>query len=221
MSRKRRANFPKTRPRLLVKISLSVSRDGHELMMKQVEERVRKKVSKLQQRIREVEADDKRSDILAKARFSAVQRELTETIKTVRNLLGADLLPMFFSFKLESSRVLDQVCLVVDMDAFYVMCELKERPELIGKPIAVGGNSMLSTSSYEARKFGVRSAMPGFLAKKLCEDLIIIPPNFELYTRVAAQVDLHLFCDSFAEQYHVTRRERFLQCSIHSLCREV
>ena len=50
-----------------------------------------------------------------------------------------------------------------------------------GLPIAVGGNSMLTTASYEARKFGVRSAMPGFIAKQLCPELIIVPVHFDKY----------------------------------------
>jgi DNA polymerase kappa len=74
------------------------------------------------------------------------------------------------------------------MDAFYVMCELVRRPELRGLPVAVGGTAMLATSSYEARRFGVRSAMPGYMARRLCPELTILPPDFALYTRVAAAV---------------------------------
>lgn len=50
-----------------------------------------------------------------------------------------------------------------------------------GLPIAVGGNHMLTTASYEARKYGVRSAMPGFIAKQLCPELIIVPTHFDKY----------------------------------------
>jgi DNA polymerase kappa len=63
------------------------------------------------------------------------------------------------------------------MDMFYIACELLDKQELCDKPCAVGGSSMISTANYLARKYGVRSAMPGFIAKKLCPNLILIPPN--------------------------------------------
>lgn len=73
----------------------------------------------------------------------------------------------------------------VDMDCFYAAVEVKYRPELRGKPLGIGGppntRSVLCTASYEARKFGVRSAMPSSQAVRLCPDLILIPPNFNLY----------------------------------------
>jgi len=64
---------------------------------------------------------------------------------------------------------------------FYAACEVRDNPELKGKPVAVGGKMMLSTSNYMARKFGVRSAMPGFIAKKLCPELIIVKSHPEKY----------------------------------------
>ena len=69
----------------------------------------------------------------------------------------------------------------MDMDMFFVACELRDRPELRDKPCAVGGMSMISTANYIARKYGVRSAMPGFIAKKLCPQLIFLPHNFKKY----------------------------------------
>ena len=65
---------------------------------------------------------------------------------------------------------------------FYVACEIRDRPELADKPVAVGDNSMISTANYVARKYGVRSAMPGFIAKKLCPELILIPNNWQKYS---------------------------------------
>lgn len=56
------------------------------------------------------------------------------------------------------------------------------------KPMAVGSTGMLSTSNYAARKFGVRAAMPGFIGKKLCPELIIVPPNFTKYKAVSKEV---------------------------------
>jgi DNA polymerase IV len=71
----------------------------------------------------------------------------------------------------------------IDMDCFYAAIEIRERPELQGKPVAVGGRQrgVLTTCSYEARKFGCRSAMPTFQAMRLCPDLIVLPVRFDLY----------------------------------------
>ncbi|XP_048854896.1 DNA polymerase kappa isoform X2 [Brienomyrus brachyistius] len=89
---------------------------------------------------------------------------------------------------LERGRELGRVIVHVDMDAFYAAVEMRDRPELKDKPMAVGSWSMLSTSNYHARKFGVRAAMPGFIAKKLCPNLIIVPLNFEKYRAVSLEV---------------------------------
>lgn len=71
------------------------------------------------------------------------------------------------------------------MDCFYAAVEVKFNPELRGKPLGIGGppntRSVLCTASYEARKFGVRSAMPSSQAVRLCPELILIPPHFDLY----------------------------------------
>lgn len=79
----------------------------------------------------------------------------------------------------------------VDADSFYASVEMRENPELVGKPIAVGGRSerrgVIATSNYEARKYGVRSAMASSRALSLCPDLIILPPRFELYREVSGQ----------------------------------
>lgn len=79
----------------------------------------------------------------------------------------------------------------VDMDCFYAAIEQRENPALRGKPIAVGGGGrrgVLCTASYEARKFGCRSAMPGFKALELCPQLIIVPVRFGLYKQASASV---------------------------------
>ncbi len=79
----------------------------------------------------------------------------------------------------------------VDMDAFYASVEQHDNPELKGKPVAVGGASkrgVVSAASYEARKFGVRSAMPGFKAKRNCPELIFVKPRFDRYKEVSQQV---------------------------------
>ncbi|MGW9684396.1 DNA polymerase IV [Flagellimonas sp. 2504JD1-5] len=79
----------------------------------------------------------------------------------------------------------------VDMDAFYASVEQHDNPDLKGKPIAVGGGSkrgVVSAASYEARKFGVRSAMAGYIARKNCPDLIFVKPRFDRYNEVSKQV---------------------------------
>lgn len=77
------------------------------------------------------------------------------------------------------------------MDAFYASVEQLDFPELRGKPIAVGGaenRGVVSAASYEARKFGVRSAMSGVMAKKNCPELIFMPPRFDRYKQVSKQI---------------------------------
>lgn len=79
----------------------------------------------------------------------------------------------------------------VDMDAFYASVEQLDNPELRGKPIAVGGGGkrgVISAASYEARKFGVKSAMSGRLAEKLCPELIFVKTNFERYKEVSQKI---------------------------------
>ncbi|KAL6062302.1 hypothetical protein STEG23_002024 [Scotinomys teguina] len=90
--------------------------------------------------------------------------------------------------ELERNRNLNNTIVHVDMDAFYAAVEMRDNPELKDKPIAVGSMSMLSTSNYHARRFGVRAAMPGFIAKRLCPQLIIVPPNFDKYRAVSKEV---------------------------------
>ncbi|MEM6864474.1 MAG: DNA polymerase IV [Bacteroidota bacterium] len=79
----------------------------------------------------------------------------------------------------------------VDMDAFYASVEQHDNPELKGKPLAVGGGSkrgVVSAASYEARKFGVRSAMSSYIAKKNCPELIFVKPRFDRYKEVSLQI---------------------------------
>jgi len=79
----------------------------------------------------------------------------------------------------------------IDMDAFYASVEQRDNPELRGKPVAVGGSrerGVVAAASYEARKFGVHSAMPSVTAKRKCPDLIFVKPRFDAYQAISRQI---------------------------------
>ncbi len=85
----------------------------------------------------------------------------------------------------------ERVVAHLDMDAFYVSVELRRRPELRGRPVIVAGTgprSVVTTASYEARRFGVGSAMPAARARRLCPDGVFLPPDFAYYRAASKQV---------------------------------
>ncbi len=90
-----------------------------------------------------------------------------------------------------SEIVLNRKIIHIDMDAFFASVEQMDNPALRGKPIAVGGaenRGVVAAASYEARKFGVRSAISGVLAKKNCPDLIFVRPRFDRYKEISLKI---------------------------------
>ena len=80
----------------------------------------------------------------------------------------------------------------IDMDAFYASIEIRDRPELKGQPVIVGGTpegrGVVAAASYEARRFGVHSALPASRAMRLCPQAVVIPPRLEYYTEISRQI---------------------------------
>jgi len=130
--------------------------------------------------------NEKRKEERVKQRVQEMKKELAKftTTDKQRALIESRKLLCDIQKEFDFSRTLVHV----DMDAFYAAVETRDEPRLKNLPMAVGGNSMLSTSNYLARKFGVRAAMPGFIAKKLCPELVIVPENFKKYRAVSGEI---------------------------------
>jgi DNA polymerase-4 len=93
---------------------------------------------------------------------------------------------------MEQTQRTRRIILHIDLDAYYASIEQRDHPELRGKPVVVGGSregrGVVATCSYEARAFGVRSAMPARTAYRLCPQAIFLPPRFEVYHAVSLQI---------------------------------
>jgi DNA polymerase-4 len=90
-----------------------------------------------------------------------------------------------------TAEVRDRKIIHIDMDAFYASVEQRDNPDLRGKPVAVGGSrerGVVAAASYEARKFGIRSAMPSVTAKRQCPELIFVKPRFEVYKEISRHI---------------------------------
>jgi len=139
------------------------------------------------------------------------QTRVLEMKKRVEMLTDAELLTIRKDIYRQARKVKQpsQIICVVDMDMFFAAVEMRDNTSLIGKPVAVGGPSMISTANYEARKYGVRSAMPGFIAVKLMPKdvpLIFIRPHMEKYKAASEEImtmfktlDPNLSCTSLDE----------------------
>jgi DNA polymerase kappa len=156
---------------------------------------------------------------------AAADARTAETLERVQHLTPADLARNEARADAQLAQLeahhrdLSRVWLVVDMDAFFASVEELRDPSLRGVPMAVGGQAMITTANYLARKYGVRSAMPGFIAVRLCPHLRFTRPDFEAYQlasglvrKALAEFDPMLEMASLDEAYlDVTdwlRRER-------------
>ncbi len=111
-----------------------------------------------------------------------------------------------------AGKAFPRVILHADMDAFYASVEQRDHPELRGKPIAVGGESsrgVVSAASYEAREFGVRSAMPSFEARRRCPELIFVRGNMALYAKESRRI-FRIFDDFSPRVQGLSLDEAFL-----------
>lgn len=109
----------------------------------------------------------------------------------------------------------------IDMDCFYAAVEMRDRPELRGKPVAVGGSpanrGVVATANYEAREFGVRSAMASARAVRICPNLVLLPPNFQKYKLESRKVRTIL--DRFSETIEpLSLDEAYLDVSQATVC---
>jgi DNA polymerase-4 len=84
----------------------------------------------------------------------------------------------------------DRVIMHIDMDAFYASVELRRRPELVGKPMFVGGaeRGVVLSANYEARAFGIEGGMPSSRARRMCPQAVAVPPDFDTYGEVSAGI---------------------------------
>jgi DNA polymerase IV len=117
---------------------------------------------------------------------------------------------------METPTPIQRKIIHVDMDAFYASVEQLDNPELRGLPIAVGGGTrgVVAAASYEARKFGVRSAMSSILAKKRCPHLIFVKPRFERYTEISRKIR-NIFLDYTDKVEPLSLDEAYLDVTVN------
>jgi DNA polymerase kappa len=115
----------------------------------------------------------------------------------------------------QHGRVFNHSFIHIDMDMFFAAVEEKLNPELKTKPMAVGGMDMLSTSNYLAREYGVRAGMPGFIAKRLCPDLVLVHSSFDVYRAESEAV--RRIISEFDPKFESGGLDEFTLCVTHLL----
>lgn len=164
------------------KLRFDSEKAGLQLVDKAYVERVIQEASKgsafyLKEQRRDEARREKITSILQKASFfSKLTSEEHELIRDEVDRIERDL---------EETRDISRRYVHIDMDMFYAAVEEKKNPSLRDVPFGVGGPSMLSTTNYLARQYGVRSGMPGFIGQRLCPDMVIVPNDFAAYEREA------------------------------------
>uniref|UniRef100_A0A8R1DFB5 DNA polymerase kappa n=1 Tax=Caenorhabditis japonica TaxID=281687 RepID=A0A8R1DFB5_CAEJA len=146
------------------------------------------------------------------------QSRIEEKVLEIKNRLenatkeekqSAEYLMNTLELKLESCRDLSRDCVCIDMDAYFAAVEMRDNPKLRSVPMAVGSSAMLSTSNYLARRFGVRAAMPGFIAKKLCPNLTLVSVNYSKYSKISQKFS-QIFLEYDAEVSMMSLDEAYI-----------
>ena len=136
---------------------------------------------------------DEKSDAHIREMKKSLQEKDAAGDDWKRQLLESTIDPMLGTF--QAKRRSRSTCAVIDMDGFFISCHILSNPQLASIPACVGGSSMISTSNYIARRYGVRAAMPGYLGSMLVkelsggkETLTFVRSDFELYKRKSSEV---------------------------------
>ncbi|XP_003744954.1 uncharacterized protein LOC100909084 [Galendromus occidentalis] len=122
------------------------------------------------------------------ARHQERIKKLLEKIETASNHEWSEAQTKADDYLEQLELNVQQVVVHIDMDAFFASVEERDDPTLRERPMAVGDHSMISTSNYVARRFGVRAGLPGFIALKLCPQLVLVRPDMGKYSEASAKV---------------------------------
>jgi len=142
---------------------------------------------------RQISMDDNANKRIQQMKERLEEKDNTSTNDWRKEIKQSTVDPMLQKYR--SQRRPISTCCVVDMDSFFISCHILDNPHLAEVPACVGGTSMISTSNYVARKYGVRAAMPGYLGSKLVselsngkEKLTFVKSDFSLYRKKSAEV---------------------------------